>query len=166
VAVGLAVPAGAIDPGRTEEPEGSGPRSTERLASLESQRYRYWDVALDVFAEHPLKGVGAGGFRVEWAREGARWGAARDAHSLYVETAAELGIVGLAFLGMLAAGLLGSARRALAHDAAATVGPAAMAFTWAFHAGIDWDWEVPAVTLPALVAAGLLVALGDGEDRA
>jgi hypothetical protein len=33
--------------------------------------------------------------------------------------------------------------------------------TWAFHAGVDWDWEMPAVTLAALLFAGALLALAD-----
>jgi O-antigen ligase len=162
LAGGLAATAAAIDP---QDPvdEGSGPRTAERLGSLESARYRYWDVAVDVFADHPLKGVGTGGFRVDWAREGSEWGPARDAHSLYLETAAELGVVGLACLALFLGGSAASARRSLARDRPASVGSAAVAITWAFHAGVDWDWEVPAVTLPALVAAGLLVALGDRD---
>jgi len=165
LAVGLIAAAGAIDPAEPGE-EGSRAQSERRLGSLESQRYRYWDVALDVFADHPLKGTGAGGFRVEWGREGAaEWGFAQDAHSLYLETAAELGLVGLAFLGLFLAGMAASARRALVQHRQASVGPAAVVCTWAFHAAIDWDWEVPAVTLPALVAVGLLLALGDRDVR-
>jgi hypothetical protein len=158
----LAATAAAIEPGEPDD-EGSRPRSAERLGSLESARYRYWDVALDVFAKHPLEGAGSSSFRVDWAREGTEWGPANDAHSLYLETAAELGLVGLACLGLFLAGMIGSGRRALIQDRPASVGPAAVAITWAFHAGIDWDWELPAVTLPALVAAGLLVALGDRD---
>ena len=40
-----------------------------RFASTESNRYAYWRVALEAFADHPLEGVGSGGFRVEWRRE-------------------------------------------------------------------------------------------------
>ena len=29
---------------------------------------------------------------------------------------------------------------------------------WAFHTGLDWDWEMPAVTLLAIVIAGALIA--------
>jgi hypothetical protein len=159
----LAATAAAIDPGEPGD-EGARPRSAERLGSLESARYRYWDVALDVFAEHPLEGAGTAGFRVDWAREGTEWGPAHDAHSLYLETAAELGLVGLACLAMFFAGMIGSARRALVHDRRASVGPVAVAITSAFHAGIDWNWELPAVTLPALVAAGLLVGLGERRE--
>ena len=70
-----------------------------RFASAQSNRYAYWHVALDAFAAHPLKGVGSGGFRVEWRREREVLDPARDAHSLYLETAAELGLVGLLLLG-------------------------------------------------------------------
>jgi hypothetical protein len=34
----------------------------------------------------------------------------------------------------------------------------AVAIAWALHAGIDWDWEMPAVTLPVLVLVGVLLA--------
>ena len=80
-----------------------------RLASAQSNRYAYWRVALDAFADHPLAGVGSGGFRVEWLRERDVVEPARDAHSLYLETAAELGLVGLLLLGTAIAG--GGARR-------------------------------------------------------
>jgi hypothetical protein len=36
---------------------------------------------------------------------------------------------------------------------------------WALHASIDWDWELPAVTLPALAAAGLLLATSERVSR-
>jgi hypothetical protein len=31
---------------------------------------------------------------------------------------------------------------------------------WAAHSAIDWDWEMPAVTLVAAVLAGHLLARG------
>jgi hypothetical protein len=157
---------GAATSSRRSEPKSSAARPT-RLASVESPRYRYWDVALHSFADHPVRGVGTAGFRVEWLREGDRGSPARDAHSLYIETAAELGIIGLTLLAALALGLVVSTRRALGRHRAAAVGPAAALFAVAFHAGFDWDWELPAVTLPGLVVAGLLLAAGDerGGDR-
>ncbi len=82
-----------------------------RLASAESNRYAYWQVALEAFADHPLAGVGSGGFRVEWRRERDVLDPARDAHSLYLETAAELGLVGLLLLGLAIAGVVVGARR-------------------------------------------------------
>jgi hypothetical protein len=120
-----------------------------RLASTESNRYAYWRVAFDAFAGHPLQGVGSGGFRAEWRREREISDPARDAHSLYVETAGELGLVGLLLLGAAIAGIAVGAWRG-------PPGLVAALLLYAAHAGIDWDWEMPAVTLVALLIAGAL----------
>ena len=48
---------------------GQGPASSteaERLVSTQSNRSAYWRVAAEVFAEHPLNGIGSGSFGVEW----------------------------------------------------------------------------------------------------
>jgi hypothetical protein len=36
---------------------------------------------------------------------------------------------------------------------------------WALHAGIDWHWEMPAVTLVALACAARLLALAERTER-
>jgi len=151
VAVALAV-AGA-GPSTGTPAAGADPA---RLASAESNRYAYWRVAFDAFAAHPLKGVGSGGFRVEWRRERTVADPARDAHSLYLETAAELGLVGLLLLGAAIAAVVLSAVQARRRDAAASAGLIAALALWAVHAGIDWDWEMPALTLVALALAAAL----------
>jgi hypothetical protein len=153
---------GATRPQKGAEEFNSRPQSANRLRSLQSDRYRYWQVALQSFAAHPLKGVGTAGFRVEWARRVGGKNNARDAHSIYFETAGELGLVGLAALGLFMLALLAAAVSALGIDRTAALGPAAVLLTWAFHAGLDWDWEMPAVTLPALACAGFVIALADG----
>ena len=38
-------------------------------------------------------------------------------------------------------------------------GPLAGFVVYVAHAPLDWDWEMPAVTLIAIVLAGLLIAL-------
>ena len=50
-----------------------------------------------------------------------------------------------------------------AHRATAA-GLAAGLAAWAFHAGLDWDWEMPAVSLPALLLAAAAIAWGDEPD--
>ena len=71
--------------------------------TLESNRYDYWDVAFRAFKAQPLHGVGAGGWAVDWLRYRTINESAQDAHSLPLQTLAELGIVGIllliAFLG-------------------------------------------------------------------
>ena len=86
----------------------------------------------------------------------------RDAHSLWFETAAELGIVGLALLLALFGGVAWSAAVARRRVPAAVAGPAAALAVWAAHSALDWDWEMPGgPTLTALVLAGLLIVLAD-----
>ncbi len=132
-----------------------------RLASVQSNRYDYWRVALRAFADEPLVGEGSGGFRVVWLRERPFRESVRDAHSLYLETAAELGIAGLACLLALFGGVAAGAVRAR-RRAGPVVAPAiAGAATWALHAGVDWDWEMPALSLLALVLAARLLAAGE-----
>ena len=140
--------------GGADKPEaGAG-----RLASVQSNRYDYWRVALRSFGDHLLLGEGSGGFRVVWLRERPYREAVRDAHSLYLETAAEFGIAGLACLlalfGGIGAGAVRARRRAGPGTAPAIAGVA----TWAVHAGLDWDWELPALSLLALVLAARLLA--------
>jgi len=134
-----------------------------RLASIESRRYDYWRVGLRAFVRHPLNGVGSGGFRVEWLRERRVPGAALEVHSLPLEMAAELGAFGLLGLVMLVGGVAVAAGRALRRGALLAPGATAAVTVWFLHAAIDWDWQVPAVTLPALVMAGALIAAGEEQ---
>jgi O-antigen ligase len=159
----VAVALGGFVLASAREQRGAAPTgaTAQRLASLKSNRYEYWRVALGVFADHPVAGVGTGGFRAEWRDRREISENALDAHSLYLETAAELGLAGLAALALAGGGLALAARRALRAAPEAAAGPIAVVVTWAFHAGIDWDWEMPAVTLAALLFAGALLALSD-----
>jgi O-antigen ligase len=153
---------GAFAIGAAEHPPANPERgqnaSAGRLRSLQSNRYGYWRVALSSFAHHPLAGRGSAGFRVDWLRERTRPDPAQDAHSLYVETLAELGLVGFALLLAFLGGVAACAWRAVALDRGLAAGPAVVLASWAIHAGLDWDWEMPAVSLVAIVLAGLLIA--------
>jgi O-Antigen ligase len=139
-----------------------------RLTSVSSNRYEYWRVGLNAFADAPVTGLGAGGFRVEWLKEREISEAARDTHSLVVEVMAELGLPGLLALAALITGVVLAARSALRDDARAAAGLAAALLAWFLHAFIDWDWQLPAVTLPAVALAGALIAMSERRpaDRA
>lgn len=144
----------------TEEELAAG-AGAGRLTTVSSNRYEYWRVGLDAFAGHPLTGLGAGGFRVEWLKERRIDEAVRDTHSLPVEMAAELGLPGLVAFALMVAGVALAAWRALATHRPLAAGATAALTTWFLHAFIDWDWQLPAVTLPALALAGLLIALAE-----
>ena len=134
----------------------AGETANRRLFSLSSNgRTIQWRVARDQFAERPLVGTGAGTYELHWVADRPVAGQVRDAHSLYLETLAELGIVGLALLLFALAVPLAAAfvarRRALVPAAAAAY------VAYLAHAAVDWDWELPAVTLAALFCGGAIV---------
>jgi hypothetical protein len=137
--------------------------TTARLSSIESNRYAYWRVAGHMFAAHPLRGEGSGSFAVEWLERRRIPEAAQDAHSLYIETAAELGLVGLAALAAFLWGEAAAGRRAYLRDRALTAGWIAALAVWLVHAGLDWDWEMPALSLIAVILAGALIAHGERQ---
>jgi hypothetical protein len=153
----LVVPIAAAG-GKQQAPPATG-ATNQRFASLGSNRYGYWRVAIDTGVDHPLAGVGASGFRVAWLEHRDVDENVRDAHSLELETFAELGLVGVALLAALLGGVALSARAAHRVDPALAAGPAAALTAWAFHSAIDWDWEMPALTLVAVVLAGALLAV-------
>jgi hypothetical protein len=131
-----------------------------RLLSLSGNgRYDLWRVAWDDARAHPVLGSGAGTYeRYFLQHQPATLSRVRDAHGLYIETLAELGPIGLALLVSV---LLLPLAVALRRRALPLTGAAAGAYVvFLVHAGTDWDWELPAVTLAALLCAGSLV-LGD-----
>ena len=141
------------------------PTDRARLGTLKSNRYSYWRVAVHGFEEKPLTGVGTHGFQALWLERRKISESVQDAHSLYLETATELGLIGL----FLLLGFLGGAGTALVRvlrspgGRALAAGWAAASAAFLVHAGIDWDWEMPAATLPFLALAG--AALGAAGER-
>ena len=144
------------------ESSGAAPLSggAGRLTTLQSNRYGYWSVALRAFAADPVQGAGAGAWSVDWLRFRHVTEGAQDAHSLPLQTLAELGLVGLALLLTFAAGVALAGRRALAVSPLAA-GPVAATVVYLAHSPLDWDWQMPAVTLVAIVLMGALLALAD-----
>jgi hypothetical protein len=124
-------------------------------------RVDYWDVASGMVRSEPLHGEGAGTFALVWPRERDKHHDTIDAHSLYLECLAELGVVGLALLLVALAtagrGLVARARGA-GDDRDLHCALLAVAFAWALHAGIDWLWEQPAVSVPVFAIGGAALA--------
>jgi O-antigen ligase len=130
-------------------------------------RYQFWQAALDASATHPWKGIGPGTFEFWWARHATTDGFIRNAHTLYFETLAETGIIGLALLGGLLLWVLGVAvRRSLRAPAelrlwiaAATGGLAAFMTS----AALEWVWQMAAIAVAVMALAAVIVA---GRDDA
>jgi tetratricopeptide (TPR) repeat protein len=131
-----------------------------RLFSISSRgRYQQWKTAWHMSKDDPWLGRGAGSYEEYWSRHRPVAGRVKDAHSLYIETLAELGPPGLALL-LLALGLpLAAGVAARRHPLVPLAFAAYVAYL--VHAGVDWDWEMPAVTLSALLCgAAMLVVAG------
>ena len=117
----------------------------------------FWKTAWHDFTAHPVVGSGGGTFARYWAVHRPVKISVRNAHSLYLETLAELGVVGLAIV--LAALLVplwtGLHRRS--HPFSAPVMAAYIAFL--VHTGGDWTWQLPGVALAAIACAAACMGL-------
>lgn len=127
-----------------------------------SNRKDVWRVGLEAADEDPVFGDGGGGFQYRYTRDrGISSKVARDAHSVWLETLSELGLVGL---GLFAAAMVGAFAGAIRSrrlgPAAAQLSCAALAAGayWLAHASVDWFWPYPAVTAPVLALLGAAAA--------
>ncbi len=149
-----------------KKPVGQQSGTVERLESVSSgERYEQWRSAIDAGETEVVTGLGPGVYEYWWSRSGTGPEFVRDAHSLYLEGFAELGIPGLLLtLGLVLFPIGLAVRRALrdAEDERRPAFAAAAAGMVAFGvaAGIDWAWEL--TVLPA--AFLVLVAAVCGPD--
>jgi O-antigen ligase len=138
----------------------------KRLFSLSSSgRLTQWGVAVDDYSAHPVFGSGAGTYELSWMKERPSGGwKVRDAHNLYLEVLAELGPVGLALLLLTFSIPIYAAFKVRWHPLV----PIALGTYVAYllHAAVDWDWEMPALTIAAfLCGVAILVVARKERDR-
>ena len=129
----------------------------QRLFSLSGgQRIPQWKVAWREYEAHPWLGSGVGSYERWWNELRPAGGKVVNAHNLYLETIAELGPVGLGLLVLALALPLVAAVRVRRRALASAAAGAYVAFL--AHAAVDWDWQLPAVTLAALFCGSALLA--------
>jgi hypothetical protein len=98
-------------------------------------------------------------YATAWDQHRPTFSNAVNAHSLYLQALAELGVPGLVLLLiMVGAVLVGLAMRARGSRRTIYGALFAACFVWALTAGADWDWEMPAVTVGFFAIAGLALA--------
>jgi O-antigen ligase len=141
----------------------------QRLTTTQSSRSDAYRVALNGFKAHPLAGDGAAGYRVRWFQERRGPESIRNAHSLELETISELGIVGGALLAGLLAALMLSlrsmARRVGPLRRTQAAGAGGIVIVYLVHSALDWDWQLAAVTMPALACGAVAMARLEPKGR-
>jgi UDP-N-acetylmuramyl pentapeptide phosphotransferase/UDP-N-acetylglucosamine-1-phosphate transferase len=145
-----------------------GEATSSRLASGAGNRYDYWRIAVDAWREHPLAGIGAGGYDKPYFAQRTTDEDIRQPHSLPLQVLAELGIAGGL---LLAAALLliatGAWRRIRAGLREPVVVAALGAVTaWFVHTSVDWLHLLPGLTGVALLGVAVLLRPAGGADDA
>jgi hypothetical protein len=148
------------------------PRGPGRLLSASSSRGSYWHEAKEVFLDHYWKGSGADTFgitRLRYRKPNDRT-VPQHAHGYLHQTAADLGIAGLAVsLALLIAWLVAARRatgllyrrerrvREFTPERVGVVALALCALVFGLHSVVDWVWYVPGPAAMAMLAAGFVV---------
>ena len=142
----------------TTDPEPPPTDLSRRLFTFSgSYRPEIWKEAWNEYADNPLLGGGAGTYEQYWNEHRPIDHKVRDGHNLYLEVLGELGPIGLAALLLALAAPLAAAVGARGHPLAAGAFGAYAAYL--VHAGVDWDWELPAITVAAFACGAALIAL-------
>jgi tetratricopeptide (TPR) repeat protein len=130
------------------------------LTTSSANRWLWWREAGGAFADEPVLGWGGGSFGVSRRLYRVAPDDVRQPHSAPMQFLAELGTVGAVLgLGALLALLWAAVLRVRARTDGDLAGALlAAAAAWFVHALIDWDWDIPGVTVPALVFLGVLGA--------
>ena len=141
-----------------------------RLADLcANNRVAWWKESLRIARDRPLGGSGAGTFAIARLRHRTDATQASEPHSVPFQVLADLGVVGLSLLMVTVAGAVLGVRRGLrlsgTEDRRAASALACLVLAFGVHALVDYDLDFLAVSAPALVALGALLAVGRPHAR-
>jgi hypothetical protein len=134
-----------------------------RLLSLsDNGRSEIWRVAWQDALSHPIVGSGDGSFAKRWLALRTEPLPATAAHSLYLETLCELGVVGLALLTALFWTPFAAARPVRDAPMVAPLSGAIAGFL--VQAAFDWIWDISALSL-AVLACMVALACAEAGNR-
>ena len=127
-----------------------------------NERYTYWKVAIASTHGHLLQGSGPGTFQLLWQPRAPFYSPVLNAHSLYIETLAEVGLIGLALLAGFFVLVIGVSAWRAAQGAfesrVALAGVAGACVAFSVSAASDWIWQVPVLPIAFLFLAGSVLA--------
>jgi hypothetical protein len=145
---------------------GSEPQAgTSHFVGLGSNRYDFWRVAWNSFLDHPVAGVGADNYQVEYLAHRRSFEQPRYPHSLELRLLLGTGLIGTFLFAVFLGAAVWSVRRRPADPLrrAVQAAGAAVFVSWFVHGSVDWFWEFPALSVGAF--AGLALAVAQRERR-
>ena len=137
--------------------------SGSHFADVGSGRYDFWRISLDAAIAHPIGGLGQDNFADYYVSRRHTAEEPSWTHSLEMRLLAHTGFVGLLLFAAFLACALAAARRAVRGRGALAPAVAGVALlpvvVWLIHGSVDWFWEIPALTGPALGFLAMAIAL-------
>ncbi len=131
------------------------------VSSNSGNRWVWWKEAAGAWSDKPMQGWGAGSFAVTHKMYRDVELPVVQPHDMPLQFLAETGIVGtllvsggLGFLLFCAFERVRAMARGRERDIAVALFAGAVG--WVVHGLVDWDWDIPGVTIPALIFLGLL----------
>src|SRR5829696_5077711 len=162
-----------------QQAEARATDQTKRFTSMSAaNRIALWEIAWATFREHPLTGTGGDTYQVVYQEKAAEGVEAAQhpvlhPHSMWMSLLSDTGIFALLAFGAFCIGSLALAcynafsKTRSRTSRALIAGSAAAATAYLASSSIDWNWYIPASTLPffalAAVAAGTTKRRGQKE---
>lgn len=146
----------------TTESTSESSANSSRFGSLGSQRADFWRVGVHEWLAHPLAGIGQDNFAAAYLRLGHTRQEPRWTHSIELRLLVHTGLIGallfaLFLLAVLLAALRGRERNTPERTAA---GIALLPLVvWLVHGSLDWFWEFPVLSVPALAFAAVAMSI-------
>jgi O-antigen ligase len=135
-----------------------------RLVSSNSgNRWVWWKEAAGAWSDKPIGGWGAGSFTVTHELYRQVELPVQQPHDMPLQFLAETGIVGTLLVSgalgfLLICALTRIRRMPSGRERDIAVALFAACVGWLVHGLVDWDWDIPGVTVPPMMFLGVLVA--------
>lgn len=143
--------------------QSSSVASTSHFEQVGSGRYDFWRVSLDAFVAAPIGGLGQDNFADYYVSRRRTTEDPRWTHSLELRLLAMTGAIGFVLFAAFLVGALVAALRGRRRGVPLARVMAAIALlplvVWLIHGSVDWFWEMPALSGPALGFLGAAAAL-------
>ncbi len=137
--------------------------SGSHFTDVGSGRYDFWRVALDAFVSHPIGGLGQDNFDNYYVTRRHTGEEPAWTHSLELRLLAHTGLVGTGLFALFLIAAVAAALRARRRGGleSAVAGAALLPLVvWLIYGSVDWFWEFPALSGPALGFLAVAAALG------